>query len=136
MLELVHVAVGILLNKNRQVFIAKRPEHVHLGGYWEFPGGKVERGETVHQALQRELQEELGITPLVIQPFLRLEHEYPERLVVLESFCIDEYSGVAHGKENQPTKWVNIDELSSIRFPEVNQQIVEKLQTRTQSHAE
>ena len=57
----VHVAVAVILNNNKQVLIAKRPDHVHQGGYWEFPGGKLETGEAVEQALRREIKEELGL---------------------------------------------------------------------------
>ena len=57
----VHVAVGVIINDQQQVLIAKRPDHLHQGGLWEFPGGKVDNGEDVEQALVRELHEELDL---------------------------------------------------------------------------
>ena len=60
----VHVAVGVIVDARRQILLTRRPDHVHQGGLWEFPGGKVEAGETLSKALKRELLEELAIAPL------------------------------------------------------------------------
>ena len=72
----VHVAVGVILDAEQNVLLTRRPEHVHQGGLWEFPGGKVESGESLATALQRELLEELDITPLKTTPLLEIQHDY------------------------------------------------------------
>ncbi|HPE72839.1 MAG TPA: NUDIX domain-containing protein, partial [Candidatus Competibacter sp.] len=73
----VHVAVGIVAGADGAVLIARRPDHVHQGGLWEFPGGKVEHGESVIAALGRELREELGIAVRAAEPLLQTGHAYP-----------------------------------------------------------
>lgn len=77
MTKRIHVAVGIILNANGQILLAKRPEHLHQGGKWEFPGGKVELNETVTQALIRELKEEVALNVHSSEPFMALSYDYP-----------------------------------------------------------
>ena len=72
MSKLVHVAVGVILGRDGKILIARRPSNVHQGGLWEFPGGKVDDGETVTQALKRELKEELAINILASEPLTTL----------------------------------------------------------------
>lgn len=74
-----HIAVGVLINQNNQFLIAQRPAGKHLGGKWEFPGGKVEDGETSQQALKREMQEELGIEVCSALLFTKVTHKYTEK---------------------------------------------------------
>lgn len=119
----IHVAVGAVFNPQGQVLIARRPPHVHLGGLWEFPGGKLEAGESVEHALARELAEEIGIQVRACRPLIKLRHSYPERQVLLDVWRVDAFGGAPHGRENQPVAWVWPDELGDYDFPEGNRPI-------------
>ena len=77
--KVLHVVAAAIFNKQGDLLIAQRPLDKHMGGLWEFPGGKVEAGEAVTDALCRELDEELGIQPLSWEPLISIEHTYPEK---------------------------------------------------------
>lgn len=125
--NIVHVAVAVIKNQHGQLFIAKRPEKSHQGGLWEFPGGKIENGESVQEALARELFEEVGITVLDASPLIRIHHDYDDKSVLLDVWCINDFSGEAHGKEGQETCWINLEHLSEYTFPEANTSIIKAL---------
>ena len=132
--DAVHVAVGVILNSQQnQILIAKRPDHLHQGGLWEFPGGKVSLGETIEQALARELFEEIGISNIKAKPLMHILHDYPDKKVFLDIWLIDQFSGQAQGKEGQQCQWVSLQDLlggqSDYQFPEANQAILEKLKS-------
>ena len=122
----IHVAVGVVIT-DRRVLLSQRPRHLHQGGLWEFPGGKVEAAESVFAALCRELHEELGITVRAATPLVRIDHNYPDRAVVLDVWRVTDYAGQARGREGQQWRWVPVAELSSYEFPAANAQIVELL---------
>lgn len=122
--KLLHVAVGVIRDDRRHVLIARRPGHLHQGGLWEFPGGKVEPGETVEQALRRELREELAITVERASPLIKVRHDYGDRRVLLDVWRIDRFSGAPTGLENQPILWVSPDELQGFAFPAANRPII------------
>lgn len=122
----IHVAVGVLV-REQQVFIARRAGHQHQGGKWEFPGGKVEAGETVFAALQREFMEEVGIMVQQAQPWFVLEYAYPDKHVTLDMWRITESQGLGQGLEGQPVAWVPLAELAQLEFPEANAVIIERL---------
>jgi 8-oxo-dGTP diphosphatase len=124
----VHVAVGVI-KKDDLIFIAKRHELQHQGGKWEFPGGKVEAGETVTQALARELNEEIGIDVQSSTPFLEIHHDYPDKSVHLDIHLVEEFDGQARHLEEQDHKWVAISDLNNYEFPAANVVIIEKLQS-------
>ena len=124
----VHVAVGVIKKANL-IFIAKRHDEQHQGGKWEFPGGKVEAGETVTQALARELNEEVGIEVKSSTPFLEIHHDYPDKSVHLDIHVVEEFDGQARHLEGQDHKWVTISDLNNYEFPAANVVIIEKLQT-------
>ncbi|WP_105173243.1 8-oxo-dGTP diphosphatase MutT [Pseudoalteromonas sp. T1lg24] len=123
----VHVAVGVIKKANL-IFIAKRHDEQHQGGKWEFPGGKVEEGETVTQALARELNEEIGIDVKSSTPFLEIHHDYPDKSVHLDIHLVEEFDGEARHLEGQDHKWVAISDLNNYEFPAANVVIIEKLQ--------
>lgn len=121
---ILQVAAGAIFNGQGQVLLSKRPPHVHQGNLWEFPGGKLNPGESVAQALSRELWEELGIRVLQARPLLQVHHDYPDRSVRLHTWRVDRFSGEARGQEGQPVEWVWPADLSSYPFPAANQPIV------------
>jgi 8-oxo-dGTP diphosphatase len=82
-----------------------------MAGRWEFPGGKVAVGETEAQALIRELREELGVTVTGCRPFMRLSHEYDDRVVDLSMWIVDVFRGDPVGLDGQQLKWVAVDHL-------------------------
>ncbi|HEX5792011.1 MAG TPA: 8-oxo-dGTP diphosphatase MutT [Rheinheimera sp.] len=125
--KVIHVAVGVIV-RHQQVLLALRSTKQHQGGKWEFPGGKVERDETVVQALTRELQEEVAITVRQSQAFMQLEYAYPEKTVLLDIYLVTAFDGEPHGREGQPLRWLDIAELGNIEFPDANQPIVERIQ--------
>jgi 8-oxo-dGTP diphosphatase len=126
-LRIVHVAVGVIVDGAGRVLIALRPEGVHQGGLWEFPGGKCEPGERVEDALRRELQEELGITVLRQQPFCLIRHHYGDKEVLLDVHKVDSFSGVPAGREGQPIRWAEVSTLEPSQFPAANRLIIKRL---------
>lgn len=124
----IHVAVGMVFNSEGKVLVALRPRHAEQGDLWEFPGGKVEEGETIEQALKRELFEEVGITIQTAKPLTTLTHQYPQKKVFLDVWLIDKFTGEAYAKELQSAiKWVSLDELSKLSIPAANHEIIQKL---------
>jgi 8-oxo-dGTP diphosphatase len=118
-----------------EVLIARRPDHVHQGGLWEFPGGKVEPGEDLISALDRELSEELGIRlldstsgqlpdPDAISPLIQIRHAYPDKTVFLDVCKVSSFQGEAFGREGQAVQWVPLAELDNYTFPSANRPIV------------
>ena len=126
---MMNVVVGILFNEKGEVLVALRPPHVVQPGIWEFPGGKVEKNETLENALIREFQEEIGITITRSAFFLKIEKHFPEKnvLLVLHTFRILDFSGVPRGCENQEIRWVPIHALKNYTFPEANLAIIQAL---------
>ena len=127
--KIVNVAVGVI-KKNNAIFICKRADEQHQGGLWEFPGGKVEAGESVFAALKRELSEEVGITIHSSSQLMVIEHDYGDKCVKLDIHVVSNFSGEAHCAEGQPSEWVAINELSNYEFPAANAEIIEKIQAR------
>jgi 8-oxo-dGTP diphosphatase len=126
-MEAVHVAVGVILNAREQVLIARRPIDSHQGGLWEFPGGKLETGESVEQALFRELKEELAIEVSECSALVTIEHDYGDKLVLLDVCMVRAFTGDAVGVEGQVLRWIGLDQLGEYQFPAANKPIVELL---------
>jgi 8-oxo-dGTP diphosphatase len=126
--KIVHVAVAVIKNQHGQFFIAKRSKNSHQGDLWEFPGGKVENNETVLAALKRELFEEVGITPIQASPLIQIHHDYGDKAVFLDVWCVDEFTGKVFGKEGQKTQWIKQDEFSLYNFPAANSPIIKAIQ--------
>ncbi len=121
------VAAGVLEADDGRVLIARRPEDKHAGGLWEFPGGKIAAGETARAALDRELEEELGIEVVEARPLIGYRHSYPERDVVLRVFRVLRYIGEPEGREGQPLRWVAPDELLESGLLPADEPIVDAL---------
>ncbi|MBA2672493.1 NUDIX domain-containing protein [Ramlibacter sp.] len=101
----VEVAVGVLIRGDGCFLLTSRPAGKVYEGYWEFPGGKVEAGETVEQALRRELQEEIGVTIGAVHPWRVELVDYPHALVRLNFCKVHEWSGAMHMREGQHFAW-------------------------------
>ncbi|MBY5992130.1 8-oxo-dGTP diphosphatase MutT [Ferrimonas balearica] len=123
---LVQVSIGIVVDGGK-VLVAKRHKKQHQGGLWEFPGGKVEDGESPDRALCRELAEEVGLTPSCWQRFDTVTHDYGDRQVRLHTFLVTEFSGSASAKEGNPIQWAPLSELTALAMPEANRPLVKKL---------
>jgi 8-oxo-dGTP diphosphatase len=123
----IHVAAGVILNGEGQVLLALRPKDKHKGGLWEFPGGKVEEGESVQAALARELLEEIDLVVDEAAPFLVIEHDYGDKQVTLDVWTVSRFSGTPHGSEGQEIAWVKLADLDRYQFPEANAGIVAAL---------
>lgn len=121
---MIHVAVGVIFAPDQRILITRRPARVHQGDRWEFPGGKVEAGETVLQALRRELAEELAIDVHWAEPLCCIRHDYDDRQILLDVWRVHDWSGQPRGMENQPLRWVSRDELLPEDFPEANRAII------------
>ena len=121
------VVAAIIRDRDNRLCLSRRPEHKHQGGLWEFPGGKVEEGEPLEQALARELDEELGIQGARSRPFMTVRHRYPDLRVTLHFREVTAYTGEPHGREGQPVEWVPLQELSRRQFPAANQPVVTAL---------
>lgn len=124
----IDVAVGMVLDGDR-VLIARRADHQHQGGLWEFPGGKVEAGESTPDALARELAEEVGlkVDPATMTPLTCLDFDYGDKRVRLDTWLCFDFNGEARGLEGQPVRWVRLAELDHYSFPEANQSLIEQL---------
>jgi 8-oxo-dGTP diphosphatase len=126
--QALHIAVGVITNRRGEVLVALRPYGVHQGGLWEFPGGKVESGEDVYEALSRELQEELSVNIESARPLIRVRHQYPEYPVLLDVWRVEVWHGEVHGREGQPIEWVAPEKLQDREFPIANRPIIKALQ--------
>lgn len=122
----INVAAAIIY-RDKQFLLSKRQSHQHQGGKWEFPGGKVEAGETIDAALIRELQEEINIQAQQPQAFHQLQFEYPEKIVNLDFRLVTQFTGLPKGLEGQEVAWFSHDELQNLTFPDANVPVLEKI---------
>ena len=116
----IHVVAAVIRGADGRILIARRADDQHQGGLWEFPGGKVESGEAVQAALARELEEELGIRPSVARPLIQVQHDYPDKQVLLDVWEVSAFVGEPHGAEGQPLAWVGARQLLEYQFPAAN----------------
>lgn len=109
--RVVHVVAGVLRDAAERILLAQRPPGKHLAGGWEFPGGKVEPGETRFDTLRRELHEELGVEVQAGRPLLCVRHAYSERTILLDVWIVAQYRGEPVGQEAQALRWCPREEL-------------------------
>ncbi|TGD74056.1 8-oxo-dGTP diphosphatase MutT [Mangrovimicrobium sediminis] len=120
----VHVAVAVILDTDGRVLLTRRADDAHQGGLWEFPGGKLEAGESLAEGLGRELREELGIQPTRTSALLEVRHDYGDKQVLLDVHVVWEFAGEPRALEGQPMRWVDVGQLREHAFPAANQPIV------------
>lgn len=120
------VAAAIFLD-GEKVLVCQRHHAGTYGLQWEFPGGKVRKGENLESALQREIREELGVEARVGLEAFRLRHHYPDRFVEVAFFSISEYKGKIENKVFEKIEWAPRKELSRYQFLEADRDIVKKL---------
>ena len=118
-----------LIFRNGELLITQRRASSHLGGCWEFPGGKREPGETFEQCLAREIREELGIEIAVGKLFEEISHAYPEKSVHLKFFLCQLLSGEPQPLECAAVKWIPKAGLDEHEFPAADARLLEKLRS-------
>lgn len=126
-MELVEVAAGLIRREGRYL-IARRKAGVHLAGFWEFPGGKREAGESLEDCLRRELLEELNVRIDVPVPYRIIRHAYLEKTVELHFFRCSIESGEAEALDCAELRWVLPKEFAHFTFPPADGAILESLQ--------
>ena len=123
----VTVVAAVIRDPGGRVLMTQRPEGRHMGGLWEFPGGKIDRGEAPADALVRELEEELGIEIAVEQPLTFAVHEEPGLRILLLFYGARIVSGEPHGHEGQGVEWVPITDLPSYPTPPADAELIRRL---------
>jgi 8-oxo-dGTP diphosphatase len=122
MSTLLHIGdvVCAIIEREERFLIARRSSGRHLAHKWEFPGGKVEPGESEVEALRRELLEELGVTVEMIERLTPVEHRYPDRSLRLIAFRCKIIEGAPQAGEHEELRWIGIDEARDYDFPEAD----------------
>jgi len=124
--EIIDVAAGLLFRRGK-LLITQRAAQTHLGGLWEFPGGKRETGETFEQCLYRELQEELGVEVSIVELIESLIHAYPTKTVRLNFYRCILQKGEPQALGCADLKWVGPGDLSQYQFPPADERLLEQL---------
>ncbi|MFB2551455.1 (deoxy)nucleoside triphosphate pyrophosphohydrolase [Ensifer soli] len=124
--KIVLVAACALIDADGRVLLAQRPEGKAMAGLWEFPGGKVEPGETPEETLVRELSEELGIVTRVpcLAPLTFASHGYDDFHLLMPLYVCRRYDGVATGREGQALKWVRPQALRDYPMPAADEPLI------------
>ncbi len=129
----IEVSAALIFSEGK-LLIAQRHAGSHLGGLWEFPGGKRETGETFEQCLVREIREELGVDISVGELFEEVAHTYPEKSVHLKFFLCELLSGEPQPLDCAAVKWVTKTELAEFEFPAADAHLLEKLKGASGEH--
>jgi len=124
-----HVAIALIHHHGRWL-VQQRGDGGHLAGAWEFPGGKVEPGESVESALHREVAEEVGIAVTILRPAPPVDHDYGDRRVTLHPFLCAPATGEAVGREGQPLCWLTVEEIARLEIPAANQALLSEMEER------
>lgn len=124
---MLHVAVAVIRDQAGRILLSRRPDDKHLGGLWEFPGGKLEAGESLAEGLKREIDEELGLRVETHRPLIQIRHAYPDRQVLLDVHLVERWRGEESGREGQEIAWVDPGSLSRYQLPPADKPIVTAL---------
>jgi len=122
------VVAAAVIERDGRVLLTRRLEGTHLGGFWEFPGGKCEPGEALDACLRRELREELAAEVVVGEELLSTVHSYPERTVVIHFFAARLLSDPTP-QIGQEMQWIGRNDLSTLKLPPADDEVVALLQT-------
>ncbi len=124
----IKAAIAVIMDEQKRLLITQRAPHLSKGGYWEFPGGKLELNESPELALIREVHEEVGLEILSYHYLGVVSHSYDTYQVILYGYVVHQYRGEARCCESQTgIRWVSLDELSDYDFPEANRQLIDML---------
>jgi 8-oxo-dGTP diphosphatase len=122
------IGVAVIWDRSGQILIDRRKAGGTMGGLWEFPGGKIEAGETVTECIAREIQEELGIEITVGEHLISIDHTYPTFQLTLIVHHCQHISGIPQPIESEEIRWVNVRDLDKYQFPAANIAIIKALQ--------
>ena len=125
----IDVAIAVI-TQNGEILICQRKSNDTFGGYWEFPGGKCERGEDFETCLHRELREEIDVAVRIIGQLTPIEHRYPHVHLTLHPFLCEHTHGEPKLIECQKAVWIRPDELTEYRFPPANESLLREVQLR------
>lgn len=115
-LKKTYQVTAAIIRKGTKILIARRSPNKHLGSFWEFPGGKIEEGETAQECLKRELEEELGIIVRVGKFFMENEHHYEDKIILLKAYECEHISGIIVFNDHDQIEWVEKSEFVNFRF--------------------
>jgi 8-oxo-dGTP diphosphatase len=121
------IGVAVIWNEQGHILIDRRLPKGTMGGLWEFPGGKIEAGETIAECIKREIQEELGIEIEVGKHLITIDHTYTHLRVTLTVHHCRHLAGSPQAIECDEVRWVSLDELDKFEFPQANTQIIAAL---------
>lgn len=121
---MIHVVAGVIRNQQGEILTTLRHDHLHQGGLWEFPGGKLEQGESRLEGLQRELKEELSIEVDSATPLIQVPHHYEDRSVLLDVWEVSAFSGEPTGVEEQQLRWSSLETLKVEDFPAADRPVL------------
>lgn len=124
------IVTAAIIEAGGRFLVTRRPTGVHLEGYWEFPGGKCEPGETLATCLRRELHEELAVDAEIGDEVLVTTHEYPDRRVILH-FMACRIAGHPSPQQGQEMRWVARADLSTLPFPPADEELIRRLTGQT-----
>jgi A/G-specific adenine glycosylase len=127
-IPLYKAALAVIL-KNDKFLIQKRPTTGHLAGMWEFPGGKIKTDESAERAVTRECREELDVSVKIIQKLKTVKHAYTHFKIELNVFICQLSSSTIQARQNQPIRWIGLDEISQYPFPAANYKFFKELET-------
>jgi 8-oxo-dGTP diphosphatase len=116
LLNTTYQVTAAIIKKANKFLIARRSPNKHLGGYWEFPGGKIEEGETPQECLKRELEEELGIIVEVGKFFMENEHHYEDKIILLKAYECKHISGSIVLNDHDQIEWVEKPDFVNFKF--------------------